>query len=46
MIVLTLPNVHQMTVRARHWALTGSFAFSMQALFFAPHVAPFLYFQF
>jgi alginate O-acetyltransferase complex protein AlgI len=46
LIVLTLPNVHRMTVRARHWTLTGSFALSVQALFFAPHVVPFLYFQF
>jgi D-alanyl-lipoteichoic acid acyltransferase DltB (MBOAT superfamily) len=46
LIVLTLPNVHRMTERARHWTLTGSFAFSVQALFFAPHVAPFLYFRF
>ena len=46
LIVLTLPNVHRMTDRARHWSLTGSFALSVQALFFAPHVAPFLYFQF
>ena len=46
LIVLTLPNVHRMTCRARHWTLTASFALSVQALFFAPHVAPFLYFQF
>jgi D-alanyl-lipoteichoic acid acyltransferase DltB (MBOAT superfamily) len=46
LIVLTLPNVHRMTARTRHWTLTGSFALSMQALFFAPHIAPFLYFQF
>jgi hypothetical protein len=46
LIVLTLPNVHRMTERTRRWTLTGSFALSMQALFFAPHVAPFLYFQF
>jgi D-alanyl-lipoteichoic acid acyltransferase DltB (MBOAT superfamily) len=46
MIVLTMPNVHRMTQRTRHWSLTGSFALSVQALFFAPHVAPFLYFQF
>ena len=46
LIVLTLPNLHRMTDRARHWSLTGSFALSMQALLFAPHVAPFLYFQF
>jgi D-alanyl-lipoteichoic acid acyltransferase DltB (MBOAT superfamily) len=46
LIVLTLPNVHDMTGRARHWALTASFALSIQAVFFAPHIAPFLYFQF
>lgn len=46
LIALTLPNVQRMTARARHWTLTGSFALSVQALFFAPHVAPFLYFQF
>jgi hypothetical protein len=26
--------------------LTSGFAFTVQALFFAPHVTPFLYFQF
>jgi len=46
MIALTMPNVHCMTERWRHWALTASFALSMQAVFFAPHVAPFVYFQF
>ena len=46
LIVLTLPNTLRMSSRARHWTLTGSFALSVQALFFAPHVAPFLYFQF
>jgi alginate O-acetyltransferase complex protein AlgI len=45
-IVLVLPNVHAMTERGRGWALTAGFAFSMQALFFAPQVVPFLYFQF
>ncbi|HTW69144.1 MAG TPA: MBOAT family O-acyltransferase [Acetobacteraceae bacterium] len=45
-IVLLLPHVHALTDRARTWALTSSFAFSMQAMFFAPHVAPFLYFRF
>lgn len=45
-IVLALPNVHAMTERTRGWALTAGFAFSVQALFFAPQVAPFLYFQF
>jgi alginate O-acetyltransferase complex protein AlgI len=46
LIVLTLPNVHRMTERSRHWSLAASFALAVQALFFAPHVAPFLYFQF
>jgi alginate O-acetyltransferase complex protein AlgI len=46
LIVLTLPNVHRMTQRRRHLSLTASFALAVQALFFAPHVAPFLYFQF
>jgi len=45
-IVLLLPHVHELSERARGWALTSGFAFSMQALFFAPHVAPFLYFRF
>jgi alginate O-acetyltransferase complex protein AlgI len=45
-IVLLLPHVHQLSERARGWALTSGFAFSVQALFFAPHVAPFLYFRF
>jgi alginate O-acetyltransferase complex protein AlgI len=46
LIVLTLPNVQRMTERVRPWALASGFALTMQALFFAPHVAPFLYFQF
>jgi alginate O-acetyltransferase complex protein AlgI len=46
LIVLVAPNVHRMADRLRHWALTASFALSAQALFFAPHVAPFLYFRF
>jgi alginate O-acetyltransferase complex protein AlgI len=45
-IVLALPNIHTMSERGRSWALTSGFAFTMQALFFAPRVAPFLYFQF
>jgi D-alanyl-lipoteichoic acid acyltransferase DltB (MBOAT superfamily) len=45
-IVLLLPHVHELSERARGWALTSGFAFSVQALFFAPHVAPFLYFRF
>ncbi|HVY18046.1 MAG TPA: MBOAT family O-acyltransferase [Rhodopila sp.] len=45
-IVLCLPNIHRMSLAARHWALTSGFALSVQAVFFAPHVAPFLYFRF
>ena len=45
-IVLCLPSVHELTERARAWVLTGGFAFTVQALFFAPHVTPFLYFRF
>ena len=45
-IVLMLPHVHALSERARGWILTAGFAFSVQALFFAPHVAPFLYFRF
>jgi alginate O-acetyltransferase complex protein AlgI len=45
-IVLALPNVHVTSERGRNWALTAGFAFTLQALFFAPRVAPFLYFQF
>ena len=46
LIVLAMPNVHAMTQRTRPWALASGFALSVQALFFAPHVSPFLYFQF
>lgn len=45
-IVLALPTVHELSERARSWALAGGFAFTVQALFFAPHITPFLYFQF
>jgi D-alanyl-lipoteichoic acid acyltransferase DltB (MBOAT superfamily) len=45
-IVLALPNIHAMSERGRQWALTTGFAFTAQALFFAPRVAPFLYFRF
>jgi len=45
-IVLLLPNVHAFSERARSLAIVGGFAFTLQALFFAPKVAPFLYFQF
>ncbi|MBS0642221.1 MAG: MBOAT family protein, partial [Proteobacteria bacterium] len=46
LIVLALPNVHALTTRTRPWLLVPGFALTVQALFFAPHVAPFLYFQF
>jgi alginate O-acetyltransferase complex protein AlgI len=45
-IALWSPHVHELSGRARRWALTGSFALTAQALFFAPDVSPFLYFQF
>jgi hypothetical protein len=45
-MVLLLPSLHEISERARLWAVTSSFAFSVQELFFAPHVAPFLYFRF
>lgn len=45
-IVLALPNIHRMTGRSRDLVLIAGFALSVQAVFFAPHVAPFLYFQF
>ena len=45
-LVLVPPHLHTWSERARGWALTTGFAFTVQALFFAPHVAPFLYFQF
>jgi D-alanyl-lipoteichoic acid acyltransferase DltB (MBOAT superfamily) len=45
-IVLLLPSVHALSERARGWALASGFAFTVQALFFAPSVTPFLYFQF
>ncbi len=45
-IALGLPHVQELSARARSWALTASFALTVQALFFAPDVSPFLYFQF
>ncbi len=45
-IVLGAPQVHSLSRRARSLALTAGFAFSVQAVFFAPSVTPFLYFQF
>jgi len=46
LIVLAAPNVHQLSAARRRVALAASFAFTVQALFFAPSVQPFLYFQF
>jgi alginate O-acetyltransferase complex protein AlgI len=45
-IALLLPELHSMNRGRRSVALAASFAFSMQALFFAPYSLPFLYFQF
>ena len=45
-IVLILPHAQALSERARAWALVASFAFTVRALCFAPHVVPFLYFQF
>ena len=45
-IVLAVPHAHILSERARSWAVTASFALTVRAIFFAPHVAPFLYFQF
>jgi len=45
-VVLTLPHIHLWHARTRTMGLTAGFALTMQALFFAPHVSPFLYFQF
>ena len=45
-IVLFCPHVHELTERAKTVALGASFALTVQGLFFAPRVAPFLYFQF
>ena len=45
-IVLFAPNTQQLTERQRRLTLAGSFAFTAQALFFAPSVAPFVYFRF
>jgi len=44
--VLALPDIHRFTRPVRSLALVGSFAFTVQALFFAPFTVPFLYFQF
>jgi hypothetical protein len=43
---LALPDLHSMNPIRRTVALSAGFAFSVQALFFAPYTVPFLYFQF
>jgi D-alanyl-lipoteichoic acid acyltransferase DltB (MBOAT superfamily) len=45
-IILLAPDVHSLRVRGRNAALIAGFAFSVQALFFAPFARPFIYFQF
>ncbi|WP_298215865.1 MBOAT family protein [Acidocella sp.] len=45
-VALALPDLAAMNPRRRAAALVASFAFTMQALFFAPAALPFLYFQF
>ena len=45
-IALGAPQLHDLTARGRSLALTLGFAFTVQALFFAPAVVPFLYFRF
>lgn len=45
-VALKLPELHSMSRQRRGLALVASFAFSVQALFFAPCTVPFLYFQF
>jgi len=44
--VLALPDIHRFTRPVRSLALVGSFAFTVQALFFEPFTVPFVYFQF
>ncbi len=45
-IILAMPDLHALRARGRSAALMAGFAFTVQALFFAPFVRPFLYFQF
>jgi alginate O-acetyltransferase complex protein AlgI len=45
-IAVALPDLHSMSRLKRGVAMAASFAFSLQALFFAPYAVPFLYFQF
>jgi D-alanyl-lipoteichoic acid acyltransferase DltB (MBOAT superfamily) len=45
-IALAAPPVHRLSERMRGASLTAGFALTMQALFYAPSVSPFLYFRF
>lgn len=45
-IILLAPDIHSLRVRDRNAALVAGFAFTVQALFFAPFARPFIYFQF
>ncbi|MDD2877405.1 MAG: MBOAT family protein [Acidiphilium sp.] len=45
-IILLAPDIHTLRERGRNAALVAGFAFSVQALFFAPFARPFIYFQF
>lgn len=45
-LILAVPDLHSASPRRRFIALTGSFAFTTQALILAPAAIPFLYFQF
>lgn len=45
-IALTLPNLHCWSETWQRRGVVAGFALTMQAMFFAPSVTPFLYFQF
>lgn len=45
-IILIPPDLHALRARGRSAALIAGFAFTVQALFFAPYARPFIYFQF
>ncbi len=45
-VVLALPHLHTWADRWRERAIVGAFGLTVQAVFFAPDMAPFLYFRF
>jgi len=45
-IILLSRDIHGLGMRGRNAALVAGFAFTVQALFFAPFARPFIYFQF